>query len=214
MSTFLRWTGQHQAIGGVVALFMLGGLMLSSLPWMAQSDVGHKLFGRVAVTGFALAVPSFVGLCLFVRCPKCRTRLIWNAISKDAHPNGLRALLQATKCPFCQFAMVKTAEGSTVWPLHASFGRSADASVDRIVSLERPVEMIDGVLTVQIPLEEGGDQFIECARGISEVQGDCLKIIIQGWLADKLRIEHGDRVVVDNASGKFNIQPVKARSIH
>jgi hypothetical protein len=79
---------------------------------------------------------------------------------------------------------------------------------------ERPVETIDGVLTLRIPLEEGGDQFIECARGISEVQGGCLKIVIQGWLADKLRIEHGDRVIVDNANGKFNIQPVNARSIH
>jgi hypothetical protein len=133
---------------------MLGGLMLSSLPWIAQSDdVDRNLFRRVALTGFALALPSFVGLCLFVRCPKCRTRLIWLAISKDAHPNGLSALLKATKCPFCQFAMVKMADGSRVWPLHASFGRSADVSVNRIVSLERPVETIDGVLTLRIPLE-------------------------------------------------------------
>ena len=37
---------------------------------MAQNDVGQKLFGKVVVAGFALAIPSFVGLCLFVRCPK------------------------------------------------------------------------------------------------------------------------------------------------
>lgn len=102
--TFLRWTGQHRAIWVVVASFALGAMMLTSLPWLARNDASQKVFGRVAVTGFVLAIPAFVALCLFVRCPKCRTRLIWRAISKDSHPNGLGVLLKATECPFCKFA--------------------------------------------------------------------------------------------------------------
>jgi len=41
-----------------------------------------------------------------------------------------------------------------------------------------------------------------------------LTIFIQEWLAGMLRIEEGDLVNVDNANGKFNIQPVNARPIH
>jgi hypothetical protein len=188
--------------------------MLISLPWMAQTDNGQRFFGRVAVTGFALAIPSFVGLCMFVRCPKFRTRLIWHAVNKTAHPHGLGALLNSLKCGFCGFAVVKTPKGSTVRPHSASYGSAMDSRVDRIVSLEGTVEKIDGKLTLLIPLDEGGDQFIECTRGISEVRGECLKIVIQEWLAGRLRVEDGDLVVIDNANGKFNIQPVKARSIH
>jgi hypothetical protein len=88
-----------------------------------------------------------------------------------------------------------------------------DVDSDEIV-LEGPIEKIDGVLTLLIPLSEGGDQLIKCSRGISEVQGENLKIVIQEWLAGLLRIEEGDLVIIDNRGGKFNIRPVNARPIH
>jgi hypothetical protein len=69
-------------------------------------------------------------------------------------------------------------------------------------------------LALRIPLDAGGDQFIRCTRGISEIEGDCLKIIIQEWLAGVLRIEEGDVVSIDNADGKFSVRPVNPRSIH
>jgi hypothetical protein len=86
--------------------------------------------------------------------------------------------------------------------------------MDEGTSLQGPVEMVDGNLTLLIPLESGGDQFIECSRGVAEVQGEYLKVIIPVWLAGMLRIEEGDLVSVSNANGKFNIQPVNPRPIH
>lgn len=74
-----------------------------------------------------------------------------------------------------------------------------------VTSLRGPVEKFEGKLMLRIPLDAGGDQFIECARGISEVDGEYINVIIPDWLAAKLRIAEGSVVSVDNANGKFNI---------
>lgn len=79
---------------------------------------------------------------------------------------------------------------------------------DDVFSLQGPVEKIDGKLTLRIPLEAGGNQFIECSRGISEIDGEFLKITIPEWLSGLLRIDEGSVVTVDNENGKFNIHPV------
>jgi hypothetical protein len=61
-----------------------------------------------------------------------------------------------------------------------------------ILTLQVPVEKVDGGPVLLIPLDEGGDKFVECARGISVVQGE----------------------TIDNANGKFNIRAVNARPVH
>ena len=55
---------------------------------------------------------------------------------------------------------------------------------------------------------------IELSRGISEVEGEFLKINIPVWLAAVLRIEEGDLVCVEDADGKFRITPAKPRLVH
>jgi hypothetical protein len=85
--------------------------------------------------------------------------------------------------------------------------------MDNVASLQGPVESIDGKLMLRIPLRAGGDEFLECSRGISEVKDGCLCITIQEWLAGMLRIEAGDLVSIDNANGKFNIRPVNSRPV-
>ena len=86
-------------------------------------------------------------------------------------------------------------------------------AMEDVTSLQGPVEKVDGKLVLSIPMIAGGDQFIECSKGISEVQGEYLKIIIPEWLAGMLRIEEGSLVTVDNANGKFNIHPVNPNPI-
>jgi hypothetical protein len=81
-----------------------------------------------------------------------------------------------------------------------------------VTSLQGPVEKIDGKLTLLIPLEAGGDQFIECSRGIAEVEGENLRVTIPEWLAGMLRIEEGSWVSVDNANGKFNIHALNPQA--
>ena len=73
------------------------------------------------------------------------------------------------------------------------------------ISIERPIELIEGNLVLRIPLSAGGDELAPLARKITEVQGDYLCLIIQPWLAEKLRMGAGSLVVVSNKDGKFNI---------
>jgi hypothetical protein len=58
--------------------------------------------------------------------------------------------------------------------------------------LEGPVLKVNGQLMLLIPLSAGGSDLVECSRGISDVEGDFLKIVIPEWLAGLLRIDEGD----------------------
>jgi hypothetical protein len=75
-----------------------------------------------------------------------------------------------------------------------------------VTSLQGPVEKEGKKLVLRIPLEHGGSEFLECSRGVSEIQGEYLKIVIPEWLAGMLRIEEGSMVSVDNANGNFNVR--------
>jgi len=50
--------------------------------------------------------------------------------------------------------------------------------MDEVMSLEGPVLKINGELMLLIPLIDSGSELIECSRGISEAQGEFLKIVI------------------------------------
>jgi hypothetical protein len=78
-------------------------------------------------------------------------------------------------------------------------------SVPEYLSLEGPVELVDGRLVLRIPVEAGGDRLAPLAKGIGEVVDGCLEVVIQPWLAEKLRVAQGSLVVVDDRDGKFNI---------
>ena len=82
-----------------------------------------------------------------------------------------------------------------------------------VTTLQGSVEKVDGKLVLYIPLSAGGDQFIECSKGISELQDEYLKVVIPEWLAGTLRIEEGTLVAIDNMNGKFNIHPLNPRPI-
>jgi hypothetical protein len=73
------------------------------------------------------------------------------------------------------------------------------------VSLEGPVEVEDGQLVLRIPLAAGGDKLAPLARGIGEVRGGDLVVVVPAWLAEKLNIGADSLVVVDNREGKFRI---------
>lgn len=78
--------------------------------------------------------------------------------------------------------------------------------MDKITSLRGPVEFENGELVLNIPLAAGGDQLIECSHGIGVADGEVLRIVIRAWLAEKLGVEEGTVMHVDNANGKFNIR--------
>jgi hypothetical protein len=200
------------AIGFVFSLSMLGCLMVLMVRPFRLID--NPIAMGIYVAGFVLAIPSFVGLCAFVRCPRCRVRLFWHAVSKEVHPGGLNGMLLWTHCPFCGYPASGRDSAQSNIDDNAPHDIQATSQLENVVSLQGPVERIDGRLVLRIPLDAGGDQLVDCSRGISEVQGEYLTIAVQEWLAGVLRIEEGDLVVVDNANGKFNLRPVNARPIH
>jgi len=73
------------------------------------------------------------------------------------------------------------------------------------ISIEGPVELVDGDLVLRIPLSAGGDKLVPLAHGIGHIEGDYLCVVIKPWLAEKLGIDAGSIVVVDNKNGKFTI---------
>ena len=81
-------------------------------------------------------------------------------------------------------------------------------------SLEGPGLKVNGEVVLIIPLSAGGEELMKCSRGISEVQGKFLKIVIPEWLAGMLRVEEGDLVSIHNTDGKFHISPSNPRSVH
>ena len=87
-----------------------------------------------------------------------------------------------------------------------------DPEDNDVTTLGGSVEEIAGNLMMRIPLEAGGDHFIDCSRGIGQVVGSELQVIIPVWLAEKLGIIAGTEVVVDNRNGKFNIYPQHGES--
>ncbi len=86
--------------------------------------------------------------------------------------------------------------------------------MEDVMSLEGPVLKVNGELVLIIPRSAGGDELMKCSRGISEVQGEFLKIVIPEWLAGMLRVEEGDLVCVHNADGNFHISPSNPRPVH
>ena len=86
--------------------------------------------------------------------------------------------------------------------------------MEEVMSLEGPVLKVNGELVLFIPLSAGGDELIELSRGISEVEGEFLRINIPAWLAAVLRIEEGDLVCVHKAGGLFRIGLSEPRRVH
>jgi hypothetical protein len=86
--------------------------------------------------------------------------------------------------------------------------------VENVMSLEGQVLKVKGEWMLLIPLIEGGSELVECSRGISEVQGEFLKIVIPEWLAGMLRIEEGDLLCVHNTDGKFHINASHPRLVN
>jgi hypothetical protein len=90
--------------------------------------------------------------------------------------------------------------------------RKEDAHMEE-TSLQGPVLKVNGKLTLMIPLEDGEANVAACSRGISEVEGACLKIAIPEWLAGMLRIDEGDIVRVSNWDGEMYVEPNEARVV-
>jgi hypothetical protein len=96
----------------------------------------------------------------------------------------------------------------------AVFGKERRCDVENVKSLEGPVLKVMGELMLLIPLADGGSELVDCSRGVSEVHGEFLKIVIPEWIAGMLRIEEGDLVCVHNTDGEFHINASHPRLLN
>ena len=76
------------------------------------------------------------------------------------------------------------------------------------IHLQCRVEKINGELVVRIALEDGCDEFIECSKGASRLEGDDLINIIPEFISETLHIEEGSIVRVSNVYGCIGLQPL------
>jgi len=86
--------------------------------------------------------------------------------------------------------------------------------MEEVKSLEGLVMKVNGELTLLVPLGNSGAELTASSCGISEAQGDFLKIAIPEWLAGMLEIEEGDLVCVRNTDGEFEIRANSQEPLH
>jgi len=87
---------------------------------------------------------------------------------------------------------------------------------DDVISIEGPVELIDGELMIRIPLTAGGLELEPLIRRGARIEGDFLVVSIPPELAEHLRIGEGSLVVVDNQNNRFRLTRSDAndRDVH
>lgn len=77
------------------------------------------------------------------------------------------------------------------------------------LSLEGPVERLNGQLILRIPLEAGGSRLRETVCPECTVQGNDLIVPLPDWLTASIRLAEGTEVHVDDRWGKLNIARVQ-----
>jgi hypothetical protein len=97
---FLYKTGQlTKLIGG----FAVAALALFVEHRVQQLDVSSEVFMWGIFLGLFVTFAAFAFVCLTVRCPKCRSRLVWRAVRTQPFYNWGSELFTCTVCPVCGF---------------------------------------------------------------------------------------------------------------
>lgn len=73
------------------------------------------------------------------------------------------------------------------------------------VAAEGPVERRGDRLVLRVPLEAGGEKLRPLARAISYVEEGRLVVLLPEWLAERMQLEEGSAVHIDNRWGRLNI---------
>jgi hypothetical protein len=96
--------------------------------------------------------------------------------------------------------------------LTLSICNGAWLEMKKSISLTGAVENADGKLRLAIPLNIGGSELAQVAGKIGRIEKDLLIVEILPWLAERMNIQEGSLVTVDNEEGKFNITRVAMSS--
>lgn len=100
-NSFLARTGQLWKLHTGFGLVALGLALM-----LATQAAGHATPDQVVagvVVGVGSGLAGVILLFGFVRCPKCRERLLWTAASTGSTDRWLLSLLRQQACPACGF---------------------------------------------------------------------------------------------------------------
>jgi hypothetical protein len=106
--TFLESTKQTGKFIAAVGLFVATGAALGWLLLYAElSDYVVVLIPVLSIGALAVGL----WLCLAVRCPRCKARLVWIAAREYPIGGWLSWLLELTSCPRCGFDPLRGEDG-------------------------------------------------------------------------------------------------------
>lgn len=71
--------------------------------------------------------------------------------------------------------------------------------------LQARVQTLNGHLVVYVPLDRGGRELVSVTRGLSDIEGADLKIVIPEWLAREIDVRDGIDVAIDCRNGQFSL---------
>jgi hypothetical protein len=99
-NSFLKSAGQLWKVWLSIALAVFASVcVLVVVKGYVGDDPGRSML--VVVTARLLAVSGFIWACISVRCPACKARLLWMAVSKQSHKTWLISLITQSECPSC-----------------------------------------------------------------------------------------------------------------
>jgi hypothetical protein len=94
-----RQLWRHRA--GFTLLFAGSAVMGWALFQLDALD--DAAFSIRMVSGLLVSLAGFVVLAALVRCPRCRTRLFWYALTKVPKAGGVAWYMELRECPVCEF---------------------------------------------------------------------------------------------------------------
>jgi hypothetical protein len=98
--TFLDATGQANLVYGAIAVILFGALWIWRVD-KRQFD-GYWMVPAI-LAGPILTFGPLVVLFVRIRCPRCRSRLLWRAARSESAGSFLTGILVATECPVCRY---------------------------------------------------------------------------------------------------------------
>lgn len=76
---------------------------------------------------------------------------------------------------------------------------------NEFIALEGPVERRGNRLVLRVPLEAGGETLRLVTKATSYEENGKLIVVLPEWLAERMELNEGSEVHVDNRGGKLNI---------
>ena len=99
-SNWIMETGQAWKLYVTIAGF--GGSLVCFTLAFFTLGLGGGWFASLMAGGFLLASTTFLWFVTALRCPRCRTKLVWLMAGSRPHSSWLIDLAGLDRCPSCQ----------------------------------------------------------------------------------------------------------------